>query len=108
MGEIARFTQYYVINYREPQNRVTVCGFASMRPEQPHAAATWDLLSQIEIADLINITVASPGGGGFFDQPFFVEGVHETVSPLNPSYDLVRLTLDLSPQAYFDNLDMFL
>ena len=102
-----RFAQYYAINYAEPKNRVWVWGFASMRPEQPHAAATWDLLSQVEIADLISITVASPGGGGFDDEAFFVEGIHETVTPLNPDYDLVRLTLDLSPQAYFDHLDMF-
>jgi hypothetical protein len=105
--ELARFTDYYVKNYKDPKNRVTVCGFATMRPEQAHAAATWDLLSQIEIADQINITVASPGGGGFDDEPFFVEGIHETVSPLNPDYDLVRLTLDLSPQAYFEDQTMF-
>ncbi len=107
LAELARFTNYYVANYHKPHNRVTVCGFASMRPEQPHAAATWALLSGIEIADLVDITVGSPGGGGFDGESFFVEGIHETVSPLNPDYDLVRLTLDLSPQSYFTDLSMF-
>ena len=105
--ELARFTQFYNANYKDPKNRVTVCGFATMDPGTPHAAATWDLLSQIEIADLIGITIASPGGGGFDDEPYFVEGIHETVTPLNPDYDLVRLTLDLSPQAYFEDQTMF-
>jgi hypothetical protein len=107
LTEIARFTAYYVANYHEPKNRVTLCGFRSMRPEQAHAAATWALLCQVEIADLIDITVGSPGGGGFEVESFFVEGVHQTVEPLNPSYDLVTLTLDLSPQAYFDDQAMF-
>jgi hypothetical protein len=107
LTEIARFTAYYVANYHDPKNRVTLCGFRTMHPDAPHAAATWALLSQIEIADLIDLTVAAPGGGGFTAESFFVEGVHETVSPLTPDYDNVTLTLDLSPQAYFDDLTMF-
>ena len=105
LTEIARFGAYYVANYHDPKNRVTLCGFRTMHPDAPHAAATWALLSQIEIADLIDLTVATPGGG--FDESFFVEGVHETVTPLTPEYDNVTLTLDLSPQAYFDDVSMF-
>jgi hypothetical protein len=78
-----------------------------MSPVQPHAAATWNLLSLIEIGDLVSLTVGSPGGGGFTDEGFFVEGIHEQVQPLGADYDDVTLTLDLSPQAYFTDLTMF-
>jgi hypothetical protein len=78
-----------------------------MSPAQPHAAATWNLLSLIEIGDQVSLTVGSPGGGGFTDEGFFVEGIHEQVQPLGADYDDVTLTLDLSPQAYFTDLTMF-
>ena len=52
--------------------------------------------------DQIDLTVSSPGGGGFVGESYYVEGVHETVEPLNPTHDLITLTLDLSPKAYFD------
>src|SRR4029077_1242651 len=107
LGEVVRFAEYYRANYQYPKNRVTLCGFATMSPDQPHAAATWSLLSQVEIGELVDITVGPPGGGGFTGESFFVEGVHEQVQPLGAEYDDVTLTLDLSPQAYFDDLSMF-
>ena len=37
---------------------------------------------------------------------FWEEFDHETVGPATPDYDDVTLTLDLSPQSYFDDLSM--
>jgi hypothetical protein len=107
VDELVKFTAYYCSNYNTPKNRVTLCGFRTMSPAQPHAAATWNLLSLIEIGDQVSLTVGSPGGGGFTDEGFFVEGIHEQVNPLGEDYDDVTLTLDLSPQAYFTDLTMF-
>jgi hypothetical protein len=108
--ETKRFATYVVDNYADPRDRVTLLGFRPMRPDATGAAANWKLLSQVDIADQINITVASPGGGGFTDEPFFVEGVHEQVDGRirqgvasdAEGYDNVTLTLDVSPMAYFD------
>lgn len=99
--ETKRFAQFYVANYAEPRNRTTDIAVRSIRPGVSGATITWGLLSQIDVSDIVRITVGSPGGGGFNDEPFFVEGVHEQVQPLNPEMDDVTLTLDLSPQAYF-------
>jgi hypothetical protein len=113
VDEVGRFTAFYGHNYAQPKNRVTTCGFRTVSPDAPHAAATWALLCGVEIADLVDITVGSPGGGGFDPDTdgtaaqFFIEGVHEQVNPLNPVYDDVTLTLDLSSRAYFDDLTMF-
>jgi hypothetical protein len=110
--ETHRFSSYYVTNYKDPRNRVTACGFRSIATTAPSAGATWHLLSKVDISDRVDITVGSPGGGGFggtsdLDAQFYVEGVHETVQPLNPEMDDVTLTLDLSPVAYFTDVTMF-
>lgn len=102
LTETKRFATYYVNNYKAPQNRITQIGFRTMSPIQVGAAATWDLLSNVDIADQVDVTVGSPGGGGFILEPFYVEGVHEQVQPLNTDYDDVTLTLDLSPKAFYD------
>jgi hypothetical protein len=99
--ETRRFARYYVDNYKTPRNRITEIGFRTMRPGQDGATETWNLLSRIDIADSLKVTIDSPGGGGFTGASFFVEGIHETSRPLNPTYDDVELTLDLSPRAYF-------
>jgi hypothetical protein len=101
LTETKRFANYYTANYAAARNRVTSVGFRSMRPGQAGASENWRLLSKIDIGDTIEITVASPGGGGFNAEPYFVEGIHETSLPANPDYDDVTVTLDVSPRAYF-------
>lgn len=101
LEETRKFAQYYVSNYGQPQNRISEIGFRSMRPGDTGASENWRLLSLVDISDEVTVTVASPGGGGFSAQPYFVEGIHEQVGPLTPDYDDVTLTLDLSPRAYF-------
>lgn len=99
--ETQRFGQYYVTNYSEARNRITTITFRSMSPTDPRAAHNWELLSKVDIADIVTVTVQSPGGGGFSAEEFYVEGIHEQVNPLNSNYDDVTLSLDLSPKAYY-------
>jgi hypothetical protein len=101
LTETRRFSEWIVQNFGSPKNRVTDIAFRSLRPTDPRAGALWSLLSKIDVSDLIEISVDAPGGGGFNLEPFFVEGVHEIVRPLNANYDDVTLSLDLSPQTYF-------
>lgn len=100
--ETLLFATYYVDNYAEARNRVTDIQFRSMRPSDPRAAANWALLCGAEISDLIDVTVGIAGGGSFNAEPFFIEGMHEQATPLDPDYANVTLSLDLSPQAYFN------
>lgn len=99
--ETKRFALFYIQNYAQPQNRIQSIGFRSLHPGDPRAPANWELLSKIDIGDTIEITVATAAGGGFHSEAYFVEGVHEDVKPLDPGYDDVTLTLDLSPRTYF-------
>ena len=105
--ECKLFASYYVANYKDPRNRVTNIAFRSMRPTDDRAAANWLLLCGAEISDLLDVTIGSPGGGGFNAEPFFIEGVHYDVKPLTDTYADVTLRLDLSPQAYFADGSMF-
>lgn len=98
LTECLKFANFQLANYSEPKDRVTLLGFKSMRPDWVGAAATWRVLCEADIADLIGITITSPGGGGFDDQDFDIEGIHETNEPLNGDYDMVTMTLDVSPQ----------
>lgn len=102
LQETRMFADYYVRNYARPQDRISGIAFRSMRPDNPHAAPLWSLLCQLDIADAIDVSIASPGGGGFNVEPYFVEGVHEQVRPLGADYDDVTMTLDLSPRAFFN------
>jgi hypothetical protein len=102
--ETKRFAQYYVDNYADPKNRVTTMTFRPMDIGRQGAAANWDFLTRCDINDRVTITIGSPGGGGFTAEPFFIEGVHETIRPMQgDAMDDVTLTLDVSPAAYFED-----
>ena len=102
LGETRRFAEFMVDQYAQPQNRVTEITFQSISPTKTGASENWRLLSKVDISDLIDVTIASPGGGGFTDAVFFVEGVHEECRPLNTEHDFESVSLDLSPQPSND------
>ena len=103
--ETKRFAQYAIANYAQARNRITTLGFRPLDPTDPRAGAVHRLLGRVDISDQVDVTVASPGGGGFSAAPFFVEGLHEQVTGRLHSgvaaggegYDDVTLTLDVSP-----------
>ncbi len=101
LAEALKFATYKINNYAAPLNRITTLGFLSMRPDRTGAAANWRLLCKADISDLIGVTIDSPGGGGFTDDDFVIEGIHETNEPLNGQYDKVTMRLDVSPQALY-------
>jgi hypothetical protein len=99
--ETKLFAQFYVDNYKTPADRISAIGFRSINPAAAGSHVLWDFLAKVDISDSVTVTVTAPGGGGFFDEGFFVEGVHEEVHPLGVDYDDVTLHLDLSPRSYF-------
>jgi hypothetical protein len=104
--ETKRFAQFRVDNYAVARDRVAGVQFRSIRPGRVGSQITWKLLTQIDIADQIDLSVAPSAaaeGGGFLDEAYYVEGIHETVAPLNPDYDNITIELDLSPAAYYAN-----
>ena len=100
--ECLAFAQWIVDQFKEPRNRVSLLGFRSIGLTQNGAGATWDLLTGCDIGDTIAITETSARVVVVSTaEPFFIEGIHETVAPLNPDMPDITLTLDVSPQGYF-------
>ncbi len=95
-----QFAQYYVDNYAAPQIRVEDLTFKSIRPGHENAGATWDVLCHADISDIIALQVTNPGIA--VNAEFFIEGVRYSIRPLNGSYALVEMSVDLSPRAYWN------
>jgi hypothetical protein len=101
--ETRRYGDYYVRNYHTPANRVTNISFRSSSLGMVGTAANWDFLCRCDLADRVALTIGSPGGGGLTNHKYYIEGIHEEVNMLNPEMDDVTLTLDLSPDDYFQD-----
>lgn len=99
------YAEYYVENCKLAQNRVSQITFRWLPPEDPRAGDLWNLLCNVEIGDIVEITTTHPGAGGFLAEPYFVEGISYDAKPLGrediPDMVDITLTLDLSPKAYF-------
>jgi hypothetical protein len=98
LEETKLFADYYVQNMSLPTNRISRVTLRSMSPDRVGAAANWALICGVEIGDQLFVSTTHPGGGGFAAEPYFVEGIHLDVQPLNTSYHDVTLTMDVSPQ----------
>lgn len=97
---------YYVTNNADPVTRPRQITFKSLLADDYRASATWGLICEVDISDVIHLTVTNPGGGGF-DDDYYVEGITETSTfsgPFTPStgeYDNAELTVDVSPEAWY-------
>lgn len=104
--ETKLMADFIVANFKDPKNRVTDLGFKSMHPDDPRAAATWALLSQWDVSDSMEVTITLPGRAAdspnFNLEPFFIQGGQEKVTPLDPEFALVELTLDITPRPLDD------
>lgn len=105
-AETLSYGQYFVDNYANTVTRVPQLSFATRDVGATHASATWDFLTKSDIGDRIQLTTTHAHGGGFSSNGtaayFFIEGFHEKQSPMNTRTDEVRVTVDLSPAAFFD------
>ena len=93
--ETKLFADYVVDNYATPQVRVGQLTVKSRRPDSLNGAATWALLCGVDITDIVHLTTTHGGGGGF-DNDFYVEGIHYQARP-GGAIPYVELTLDVSP-----------
>lgn len=101
LEETLAMANYYMSNYATPRTRVGRLTFRPHMPGDTRAAATWALLCGVDISDSITLTTTHGGGGGF-NESFYVEGVSGEVRPMNAAIPEVTLTLDVSPTSYYD------
>ena len=92
-----QFATYYVEHYYAPQVRVEELMLRSIRPSHSRASATWNLLCNADISDIVHLKVTNPGIA--VDVDFFVEGVRYEIGPTGANYADVTMMLDLSPRA---------
>jgi hypothetical protein len=92
------FGQFYVSNYAQVRKAIQNVVFKSHRLEDARATATWDLMCRADISDAINLTVDE---AGLVDVPFFIDGISVECRPLNPDFDFVTVTPNLTPASYY-------
>lgn len=96
--ECALFGEFYVRNYAQPRKAVQRITFKSHRPSDARAAATWDLMCRADISDAIDLTIDE---AGLAAESFFIDGIAVECRPLNPDFDLVTVTPNLTPASYY-------
>lgn len=100
LEETKLMADYVRDNYFRPRVRVGQVTIKSRDHTSVFGPATWQLLTEIDISDVVHLTTTHNGGGGF-DQDFYVEGLHYTARK-GGGVPYVELTLDLSPRGYYD------
>lgn len=123
LQECLAYGQYYVDNFKLPVIRISSMIFKSPDPKwigDPVLGAgmlstawtnLWDLITRVEIGDLVTVWTTPPTGGGFnvdthvgdliVGNQFFVEGTHYTTQLAQADFPQITLSLDLSPRIWF-------
>jgi hypothetical protein len=96
--ECELYAEFYVANYAQPRKAIQNVVFKSIRAADARAAATWDLMTRCDIADVINVTVDE---GEFADEAYFVDGISVECRPANPDLDMVTVIPNLTPATYY-------
>lgn len=96
--ECGLFGDFYVANYAQPRKNIQNVTFLSIHPSDARAEDTWELMTKIDISDIIHLFVDE---AGLNDVEFYVEGISGECRPLNPEFDFVSITPNLSPKAYY-------
>lgn len=93
--EAQLFSQYQVANHSGPTIRARKITFRSLRDSDPRAAATWDLMQNVEISDVVHLHTP------FIDGTYFVEGITQRGEELDGSIPNVTTELDMSPASFW-------
>lgn len=105
--ECQKFAEFFVHYLKDPQTRITSCVVKAIQPDDPRAAATWDVLTKADISDIMRTTVGYPSGTGI-DIDNYIEGFTKRVRPLNPDYDHVEVEFNLTPTSWSMDPDFIL
>lgn len=98
--EAKLYGQFWATVLADPRTRVDTVTLKSLNPTDPRAAATWGLMLGAEISDILDLSHGVAGGVGISEE-FYVEGSQMQVRNLNPDFDYVEVSLNLSPAAYY-------
>lgn len=100
--ECLLFANFYVENYSTPRTRVEALTLLSIAPDDPRAAPTWAMALGADISDVVNLAHGYPGPDGVgLSEDMYVEGSSMQIRPLNPDFDMVTVTFNVSPTDYY-------
>jgi hypothetical protein len=100
--ECLAYATFRVKNDAAPQNRVTQLNVMSIRPEDPRAENIWEMLCHSDISHKVFLNITHPGGGGFHEAEFFIQGITETCAPATGDFAMVTQSYDVSPKVVAD------
>lgn len=112
--EAGTYADVIVQNYKDPV--VYVKEFTLKNPSPGDSptqqAAVWDVLTGIELSDLVTVSTYHPGGGGFNgtntpDQDHFVEAINYEIAPLQGDEWMVTMKATLSSRHHFRYVSPF-
>jgi hypothetical protein len=96
--ECELFGTFYVTNLAEPRKNIERVTFKSYHPDWTGAADTWEILTRMDISDVIHMWVDE---AGLTDAEFFIEGISGECRVGTPGYDIVTVTPNLSPAEFY-------
>ena len=96
--ECGLFGDFYIANYAEAQENIGRVTLKSVRPGDDRAAATWAAMCGMDISDGVTLLVNE---AGMNDVDFFVDGLSVSCRALNPGFDMVEVSPNLTPAAYY-------
>jgi hypothetical protein len=96
--ECGLFGDFWIANYAIARKNIETITFKTIHPDDARAADTWALMTQIDISDIIHLYVDE---AGLDNVEFYVEGISGQCRVLNPEFDHVEVTPNLSPKAYY-------
>jgi hypothetical protein len=98
--ECELFGEYFVSNYNVPHKNIERITFKTLDPDDPLSRDTagWALMTRVDVSDFVHLYIDEAGLSG---DEFIVEGVSGECRVGPPEYDMVTVTLNLSPAAYY-------
>jgi len=98
----ALLANYIVDNYHAPFPRIEQLTIGTEHPSGKFGGATWEMLCEASISDRALVTMSHPGGGGFEEEPYFIEGRSIDITPGPPAHPMIKATFDLTPGVFYE------
>lgn len=99
------YAELLVKNQKDPRETMSAVQIKSIDPSDARASRNWELLSNLDISDIVNIKASYSGStvgftGAATVDDYYVEGFQMRVTPANTGYDYIELDLNLSPYVW--------
>lgn len=100
--------EYIVENYKDPIPGIPQLTVGTEHPTADvFGAATWEFICESNISDVVGVTIGHPGGGGFSDEEYYIEGFSAELRPgpgsLDNAFPIMKYTCDLTPVSRWAN-----